>query len=78
MRTTVDIPDHILIEAKKLAATRKTSLASVVADSLRKYLADCRREEEEGPKEHYEIPLVESGPPVEGVDLNDTSMLWEL
>ena len=77
MRTTVNIPDHLLVEAKKLAATRKTSLASVVADSLRKYLADCRNEEENR-KKAIEIPVVRSGRPVEGVDLNDTSALWEM
>lgn len=77
MRTTVNIPDHLLVEAKKLAASRKTSLASVVADSLRKYLADCR-EEEENRKKSLDIPVLRSGKPVEGVDLNDTSKLWEM
>ena len=32
MRTTVRIADHLLIEAKRLAATRRTSLAKVVED----------------------------------------------
>jgi hypothetical protein len=43
----------------------------------RKYLADCRSEEENR-KKSLDIPVLKSGKPVEGVDLNDTSKLWEM
>ncbi|MBI3929040.1 MAG: hypothetical protein HY319_26085 [Armatimonadetes bacterium] len=33
MRTTVNIPDHLLVEAKKLAATRKISLTTAFEES---------------------------------------------
>lgn len=76
MRTTVNIPDHLLIEAKKLAATRRSSLASVIADSLRKYLSEYRGEPVG--RAEFKLPVVHAGSPIEGVDLDDTSMLVEL
>jgi hypothetical protein len=77
MRTTVNIPDHLLIEAKRMAATRRTSLASVIADSLRRYLAETRAAV--SVKEPVLMPpVVRAGRLVEGVDLDDTSRLVEL
>jgi hypothetical protein len=76
MRTTVNIPDHLLIEAKRMA-TRRTSLASVIADSLRRYLAETRAAV--SVKEPVLMPpVVRAGRLVEGVDLDDTSRLVEL
>ena len=77
MRTTVNIAEHLLLEAKRLAATRRTSLAKIVEDSLRKYLADCRVEEQRG-RGTWEIPSIDAGEAAPNVDLNDTSALWEL
>jgi len=75
MRTTVEVPDHLLVEAKKLAATRRTSLASVIADSLRQYLAAYRAGDR---RRYFDLPIVNAGRPVEGVDLDDTSSLVDL
>ena len=77
MRTTVRIADHLLIEAKRLAATRRTSLAKVVEDSLRKYLAEARAEADR-PRPSRELPVTDAGTVVAGVDLDDTSELLEL
>ncbi len=38
MRTTIDIPDHLLVEAKQLAAERHLPLTRLFEDSLRLYL----------------------------------------
>jgi len=35
MRTTVDLPVHLLVEAKKLAAERRLPLTRVFEDSVR-------------------------------------------
>lgn len=39
MKTTLDLPDELLIEAKTLAARRRTSLKAVVVRALRRELA---------------------------------------
>ena len=43
MRTTVTIDDHLLAEAKVLAARQHRSLSTVVEDALRQALATARR-----------------------------------
>jgi hypothetical protein len=39
MKTTVDIPDELLIQAKKLAAETRTPLRTLIARGLRRELA---------------------------------------
>lgn len=76
MRTTVDIPEHLLIEAKQLAAERHLSLTRLFEDSLRLYLGEQRlRRAQTGPEP---LPILRDPVPVEGVDLTDTSRLWDL
>ena len=77
MRTTVTIADHLLLDAKRLAARRRTSLARVVEDSLRKYLAEQHAEAEDS-RQGWSLPVLDGGPVAPGVDLDDTSALWEL
>jgi len=43
MRTTVNIPDGLLAQAKRLASERDTSLGEVLAASLQTYLATLER-----------------------------------
>jgi hypothetical protein len=38
MRTTIDINDHLLIEAKQLAASRGVSLRALIEEALRERL----------------------------------------
>jgi len=40
MKTTIDLPDDILIAAKKLAAERRTTIRSLVERGLRKELSE--------------------------------------
>jgi hypothetical protein len=75
MRTTLDIADHVLIEAKQLAARRRSSLAKLVEDSLRKYLADETGQEFRGKRPR--LRLMDGGEPLPGIDLTDTSDLIE-
>jgi hypothetical protein len=75
MRTTIDLPDHLLVDAKKLAAERHVPLTRVLEESLRAYLAEQRLRAEAAPAP---LPLLTEPRPVAGLDLDDTSRLWEL
>ena len=75
MRTTLDIADHVLVEAKQLAARRRSSLARLVEDSLRKYLADEAGKPTVGKRPR--LRLMDGGEPRPGIDLTDTSDLIE-
>ena len=75
MRTTVNLPDHIYVEARRLAAERKTSLTALLEEALRSLLSDARRAPTAKPAP--ELPFMDGGAPKKGVDLNDTSKLWE-
>lgn len=76
MRTTVDIPDHLLVEAKQLAAERHIPLTRLFEDSLRLYLGEQRlRLAKDAPAP---LPVLRDPAPVAGIDLDDTSRLWEL
>jgi hypothetical protein len=75
MRTTVDIPDHLLVEAKKLAAERRLPVTRLFEESLREYLAAQRRPQGEPLPP---LPVLEDVRPVAEVDFDDTSALWEI
>lgn len=76
MRTTVELPDHLLAEAKQLAAERHLPLTRLFEDSLRFYLGEqrLRRGQDVPPP----LPLLRDPIPVAGIDLDDTSRLWEI
>jgi hypothetical protein len=75
MRTTVDLPDHLLIAAKKLAAERRMPLTRLFEESVRCYLSEQRMRVVEEPAP---LPVLRGPVPVPGVDLDDTSRLWEI
>ena len=75
MRTTIDLPDHLLIDAKKLAAERHVPLTRLLEESLRAYLGDQRLRARSKPEP---LPVSSGSAPVPGVDLDDTSRLWEV
>lgn len=75
MRTTVDIPEHLLVEAKKLAVDRRLPLTRLFEESLREYLAAQRRSRSEPPPP---LPVYSHVTPAADVDFDDTSRLWEL
>ena len=75
VRTTVDIAEHVLVEAKQMAARRRLSLTRLIEDSLRKYLSS----EPRGPvpAKRHRLRVMDGGAALPGVDLTDTSDLLE-
>ncbi|MGQ0679743.1 MAG: type II toxin-antitoxin system VapB family antitoxin [Actinomycetota bacterium] len=74
MRTTVDLDEHLLAEAKSLAARTKRTLGQVVNDALRTALVDAR------PAKAQRVVLKTYGGSgfQPGVDLDDKEALAEI
>lgn len=75
MRTTVNIDDHLLAEAKILAARTSRSLGAVIDDALRAML---RRETDTDVRREFRLPTHGAGGLQPGVDLEDREALAEL
>lgn len=75
MRTTIDITDHLLIQAKQAALTRRMTLRAIFEESLRLYLSKTQQEQKPLLRG---LPTADMAKPVQGLDLNDSSKLWEL
>ena len=73
MRTTLDISEALLIEAKQLAVARRTSLKAVVEDGLRALLHARLRDAPTGSG----WPVDYDARPVPDVDLTSTSALLD-
>ena len=73
-RTTIRVDEHILREAKELAAKTGRTLTAVIEDSLRQTLARGRDE----PRKPVELPTYGGGGLQPGVDLDDSAELWDL
>lgn len=54
MKTTLDLPDELLIEAKTLAARRKTTLKAIVESALRREIRPAAEMENPDP-DKYEL-----------------------
>ncbi len=76
MRTTIDIADHLLAEAKQLATHQGISLTAILETSLQRYLVE-HRVAASSPV-GCSFPVTDAGQPVAGIDFNDTSELLEL
>jgi negative regulator of sigma E activity len=63
MKTTLELPDSILIEAKKLAAEERTTLRALVEQGLRHVLSGVRGGRAARPKIRW--VTVAGGAPVE-------------
>lgn len=50
MKTTLDLPDELLIEAKTLAARRKTTLKAIVESALRREIRPAADSENPDPE----------------------------
>ncbi len=79
MRTTINLPDGLLAQAKRLALERGTTLTELVADALRQALAPRKsRSKREVPP----MPVFTPPPGLEGfqpgVDLDDSAALQDL
>ena len=77
MRTTITLPEHLLVEAKHVATERRTSLTRLVEEAMRTYLAQLSAEPPP-PQRLRPLPINRRARPVKGVDLTDTSALLDL
>jgi hypothetical protein len=75
VRTTVNIDDNLLSEAKVLAARTSRSLGDVVDDALRAML---RRDADPDGRNEFRLPTHGSGGLRPGVNLEDKDALSEL
>jgi hypothetical protein len=74
MRTTINVDDGLLVEAKRRAAERGTTLTGLIEDALRETLA--RREAaDEAP---FSTVTYRGGGLMPGIDLDDGAGLREL
>jgi hypothetical protein len=74
MRTTIDIPEDLLREAKQRATREQRSLSEVVADALRSSFARVGTTQ----RDPVELPTFGGGGLQPGVDLDDTAALLDL
>lgn len=75
MRTTVNIDDHLLAEAKMLAARTSRPLGAILDDALRTLLRSQSGSDTRGT---FQLPTHGSGGLRPGVDLDDKEALAEL
>jgi Arc/MetJ family transcription regulator len=75
MRTTVNIDDDLLAEAKVLAARTSRPLGAIVDDALRALL---RRPADQPGRADFRLPAHGSGGLHAGVDLEDKDAVAEL
>lgn len=74
MRTTINVDDNLLAEAKRRAAERGTTLTGLIEDALRETLA--RRDGADD--EPFATLTYRGGGLMPGVDLDDSAALREL
>ena len=74
MRTTIDLPDDLLSQAKQAALTSKRTLTQVIEDAVREALARRKRRVPES----FELPVFGGDGIQPGVDLDDTSALLDV
>ena len=71
MRTTVDLPEPLLRNAKKRAATRGVTLSTIVEDALRSLLSPKKALQ----RTEFQLPTVRGQLRQPGIDLDRTSAL---
>jgi hypothetical protein len=74
MRTTIRLDDQLLVQAKKLAAERGTTLTALLEDALRETLAR-RKPSHRRPK--VRLTTFGAGGVQPGVNLDDTASLLD-
>jgi hypothetical protein len=75
-RTTVRLPDDLVLRAKQKAAAEGRSLTALIEEGLRRVLAERPRERSGG---RVSLPVSSaSGGLMPGIDLNDTAALQEI
>jgi hypothetical protein len=72
MRTTISIDDHVITEARRLAASKGQSLSAFIAAVLDDAI---KRTAEPPPERPFRLVTVGGGGPYPGVDLDRTGQL---
>ncbi len=75
MRTTINLPEELLAQIKKLAAASRSTVTALIEDALREALAKRRRK-----RRHERVDLRTYGKQglLPGVDVDDTASLLDL
>jgi Arc/MetJ-type ribon-helix-helix transcriptional regulator len=74
VRTTIDLPDDLLTEARERAAKEGRSLSEVVRDAVRSSFSRTVTAD----RKPVELPTFDGGGLQPGVDLDDSAALLEL
>jgi hypothetical protein len=75
MRTTINLPDELILRAKKAASERDTTLTEIIADALREALS---KKPHKNGRRDFKVIASGSGGLYPGVDLDDTSALLDI
>ncbi|MGH7165851.1 MAG: CopG family transcriptional regulator [Nitrospiraceae bacterium] len=75
MRTTINLPDELLVQVKKLAAASRTTVTALIEDALREVLGKRRRGRK---REPVKLKTFGNQGLLPGVDLDDTDALLDL
>jgi hypothetical protein len=76
MRTTINLPDDLIRQAKKAALEADTTLTEIIANALREALAQRRNKKKT--RHDFKVTPSGSGGLLPGVDLDDTSALLDI
>jgi hypothetical protein len=75
MRTTINLPDDLILRVKKAAREIQVSLSEFIADAIRVPLGKRRRKL---PRREFKIIPSGKGGLLPGVNLDDTSALLDI
>ena len=75
MRTTINLPDDLILRAKQAALESDTTLTEIIANALREALS---KRGSKKPRRDFKIVASGRGGVFPGVDLSNTSSLLDL
>ena len=76
MRTTINLPDKLMLQAKKAAVESNTTLTEIIANALREALA--RRSRKSSNKKRTRLITYGSGGTFPGIDLDNSAALLDI
>jgi hypothetical protein len=75
MRTTINLPEELLAQVKKLAAASHSTVTALIEDALREAVAKRRRKRRQ---ERVDLRTYGKQGLLPGVDIDDTASLLDL
>lgn len=76
MRTTINLPDGLVVEAKRAALEDRTTLTAIIGNALREALS--KRRHRGAPRKKFKIITYGEGGVLPGVDLSNTAALLDI